>query len=147
MCIGHTFDAYHFCVRHGAESREAAMAIEVWRSVGNIGYLVELFFGVAIAVFGAIGVLRCCGWKSGNLGTAPIGTAPIEEQYNLSLDERRARDGDFGERDAEVTIRLEDRYLRRLHRHRCVVTIHNPLGSAESTGREVWYARDAPVEK
>ena len=27
--------------------------------------------------------------------------------------------------------RLEDGFLRRLHRHRCVVTIHKPLGTAQ----------------
>lgn len=111
------------------------MAIEVWRTVGNIGYLVELLLGVATAVFGAIGVLRCCSWKSCHLGAAPI-----EEQHNH--DEGPASDGGFPVGEAEVTIRLEDRYLRRLHRHRCVVTIHNPMGIAENTGREVWYARD-----
>jgi hypothetical protein len=116
------------------------MAIEIWRSVGNIGYLVELVLAVATAVFGVIGVLRCCGGKSGNPGVAPI-----EEQYDRG--DRQASDGGFLKCDAEVTIRLEDRYLRRLHRHRCVVTIHGPLGTTESTGREVWYARDAPIEK
>lgn len=143
------------------------MAIEIWRNVtlseitsareilatavlqgvsgissrlaflGDLGYLFELLLGAATAVFGAIGILRCFGWNPGNLGAGPI-----DERSNLSLDERRARDGDSWERDAEVTIRLEDKYLRRLHRHRCVVTIHSPLGTAESTGREAWYAKD-----
>ena len=111
------------------------MAIEVWRTIGNIGYLVELLLGVATAVFGAMGVLRCCSWKSSHLGAAPI-----EEQHNL--DECPARDGGLSGHDTEVTIRLEDRFPRRLHRHRCVVTIHNPMGITENTGREVWYARD-----
>ena len=104
--------------------------------LGELGYSLELLLGAATAVLGAIGVFRCFGRKAGN-----VDAAPINEQYKLSNDDRRASVRNPWE-PAEVTVRLENGFLRSLHRHRCVVTIHEPPGSAEKTEREAWYARD-----
>jgi hypothetical protein len=106
-------------------------------SLGKLIYLFELLLGAATVVFGIIGVFRCFGRDACNLGAALI-----DEHCSLLNDERRARGEVPSERDAEVTIRLEDGYLRILYRHRCIVTIDKPLGGAQSKGREVWYARD-----
>lgn len=143
------------------------MAIEIWRNVslggaaaivdvlaagplrnlccifsplgflGELGSFVELLLGATAAAFGAAGLVLCFGRKGHNLGATAI-----DEHSNHPNEEQASRIEDIAEPNAEVTIRLEDSFLRSLHRHRCVVTIHKPLGTAQSAGREVWYAKD-----
>ncbi|MGA8728015.1 MAG: hypothetical protein WB608_04635, partial [Terracidiphilus sp.] len=103
---------------------------------GQLVYLFESLLGVATAVLGAIGILHCFGKNA----LCP-GIADIDEQFNSLSNERQARVEDPSEPDAEVTIRLEDGHLWLLRRHRCIVTVHTPLGGVKNTGREVWYAR------
>ncbi len=42
------------------------------------------------------------------------------------------------DKDAEITIRLEDGHFRSLWRQRCLVTIHGRVGVVRKTGQEVW---------
>jgi hypothetical protein len=89
------------------------------------------------AVLVASGILMCFGRNSGNCDAARI-----DEHYRLSNDDacRRARDN--GKEEVEITIRLEDGYLRSPRRHRCIVTIHDRGEGVRKTGQEAWYARD-----
>jgi hypothetical protein len=105
-------------------------------SLGQLVYLFEILLGVATAVLGAIGILYCFGKNA----LCP-GTADIDQQRNSLSNERQARVEEPSEPDAEVTIRLEDGHLWLLRRHRCIVTVHTPLGGVKNTGREVWDAR------
>ena len=105
-------------------------------SLGQLVYLFEILLGVATAVLGAIGILYCFGKNA----LCP-GTADIDERRNSLSNERQARVEEPSEPDAEVTIRLEDGHLWLLRRHRCIVTVHTPLGGVKNTGREVWDAR------
>ncbi len=104
--------------------------------LGPLVYLFEILLGVGTAVLGSIGVLRCFGKNA----VCP-GSAHIDEQCNSLSNERQVPVEEPSEPDAEVTIRLEDGHLWLLRRHRCIVTVHTPLGGVKNTGREVWYAR------
>jgi len=42
------------------------------------------------------------------------------------------------DKDAEVTIRLEDGHFRSLWKQRCLVTIRDRVGVVRKTGQEVW---------
>jgi len=106
--------------------------------LGQIGYLSELLLGTATLVMGVLGVFRCLGRS-----THDFGAGRIDEQCNPSNGEQQGRDECASKRDVEVTIRLENGFLRTLHRQRCIVTIRRPSGGVQDTGREVWYARDA----
>jgi len=105
-------------------------------SLGQLVYLFEILLGVAAAVMGAIGILRCFGKNA----LCP-GITHIDEQCNSLSNERQAGPEEPSEPDAEVTIRLDEGHLWLLRRHRCIVTVHAPLGGVKNTGREVWYAR------
>lgn len=105
-------------------------------SVGELAYLFEALLGVAMAVFAAVGFVR-------SFGRNPLssGSALIAEKCTSLSDERQAPVEGPSERNAEVTIRLDDRHLWLLSRNRCIVTFQTPLGGAQITGREVWYAK------
>ncbi len=131
------------CVTHGDTTATRNILATVvlqggssWLAyLGQLAYLFEILLGVATAVLGAIGILYCFGRNA----LCP-GTAHIDEQCNSLSNERQARVEEPSEPDAEVTIRLEDGHLW-LRRHRCIVTVHTPLGGVKNTGRGVLYAR------
>jgi len=85
----------------------------------------------------AAGILMCFGRNSGNCDVTRI-----DEDHRLSNDAPRSRARGHGEEEVEITIRLEDGYLRSLRRHRCIVTIHDRGEGVRKTGQEAWYARD-----
>ena len=105
-------------------------------SLGELAYLFEILLGAATAMLGAIGLLRCS-----RRSALYSGAALIDEKCHSLSNERLARVVEPSEPDAEVTIRLEDGHLWLLRRHRCIVTVHTPLGGVKNTGREVWDAR------
>lgn len=105
--------------------------------LGELGFFFELLLGATAAALGTFGLLLCLGRKGRNLSATVI-----DEHSNHPNQEQASRIEDVSEPNADVTIRLEDDFLRSLHRHRCVVTIHKPLGTAQSAAREVWYAKD-----
>lgn len=105
--------------------------------LGELSFFVELLLGTTAAAFGTAGLVFCFGRKDHSLGATAI-----DECSNYPNEEQASRIEEIAEPNSEVTIRLEDSFLRSLHRHRCVVTIHKPLGTAQSAGREVWYAKD-----
>ena len=102
------------CVTHGetAATRDILAMVVLqggssWLiSLGQLVYQFEILLGVATAVLGAIGILRCFGKNA----LCP-GTADIDEQCNSLSNERQARVEEPSEPDAEVTIRLEDGHL------------------------------------
>lgn len=104
---------------------------------GQIGYLLELLLSISAAVMGLIGVLRCC---AGSI--CDLGMAHVHEQCSPSNHERQVQPADGTEQDVEVTIRLEGRFLRSLHRQRCIVTIGRPWNSIHCAGQEIGYPRD-----
>lgn len=105
---------------------------------GQIGYLFELLLlGTTTIVMSTIGVLRCFGQNPFSLGTDGL-----DKEDDSPDDQRQMRREGASERELEVTIRLEDGFLRTLHRHRCIVTTRELSGDAQNRGREVWYARD-----
>jgi hypothetical protein len=104
--------------------------------VGELAYLFEALLGVAMAVFAAVGFVRSFGRNA-----LSSGSALIAETCTSLSDERQAPvEGPSGQ-DAEVTIRLDERHLWLLRRHRCIVTFQTPLGGDQIAGREVWYAK------
>lgn len=42
------------------------------------------------------------------------------------------------DKDAEITVRLEDGHFRSLWKQRCLVTIHGGVGAVRKTGQEGW---------
>ncbi len=104
-------------------------------SLGELVYLFEILLGTATAVLGAIGVFRCFGGNA----LCP-GPALVDEQCTRLNAERQGPVQQPSEWDPEVTIRLENGHLWPLRRHRCIVTVRTSVGSAQSAGREVWYA-------
>lgn len=118
-------------------SKGASLFLSRLALLGQIGFFLELLAAAAAFVLGAIGICRCfCP------GSHDICAAHINEQHHPSNDEREAQNEGDPERNVEVTIRLENGFLRTLHKHRCIVTIRRSSGSAQDSGREVWYARD-----
>jgi hypothetical protein len=105
--------------------------------LGQLAYMVEILLGAAMAVLGAIGLLCCF---RGN--TLCAGDAHIDEHCDSLNNERQAPVGGPSKEDGGVTIRLENGHLWLLRRHRCIVTVHAAVGSAQHGGREIWYARD-----
>lgn len=105
--------------------------------LGQIGYFFELLLGVATVAIGIVGVFRCSSWRSRDSATARL-----DEQCNPPDGEPPAGSEGASAQNVEIAIRLEDGFLRALHRHRCVVTIHGPTGSIQSAEREIWYARE-----
>lgn len=106
--------------------------------LGEFACFFQFLLGAATAVLGAMGVLFCCGRNA----LCPD-TATIDERSRLLGDERDAGVEEFPERNAEVTIRLEDRHLWPLRRHRCIVTVRSAFGGAQKSGQEVWLAKGA----
>ncbi len=80
------------------------------------------------------------------VGTLPYGLAIIAVTVFLwFLAERGnprlvlcAVPNDPRDKDAEITVRLEDGHFRSLWRQRCLVTIHGRVGVVRKTGQEVW---------
>lgn len=105
-------------------------------SVGELAYLFEVLLGTAMAVLAAVGLVRSFGRNA--LFPSP---ALIDEQRKSLCNEPQEPVERPSEQDGEVTVRLEDRHLWMFGRHRCIVTVHAALGSSQSAGREVWYAR------
>lgn len=104
-------------------------------SLGEFVYLFEILLGTAMAVLGAIGVFCCFGSNA----LCP-GPALVDERCARWNAERQGSVQQPSEQDPEVTIRLENGHLWPLRRHRCIVTVGTSVGSAQSAGREVWYA-------
>ena len=136
------------CVGHGeiraavdslaaVASQSASLDLSRLALLGQIAYLFELLLGSAIVAIGIVGVFRCS-----RLTPSDFDALPIHAQCNSSGNEPQSRDQDSSRRDADVTIRLDEGFLRALHRRRCIVTIREPLSSVHSAGREVWYARE-----
>lgn len=90
-----------------------------------------------IPVLIASGILATCGRNSRN-----VDFVSINEGSNLSTEDPGARAHGPWDENVEVTIRLEKGYLRRLCRHRCIVTIHDRGRGAWKAGQEAGYARD-----
>jgi hypothetical protein len=92
--------------------------------------------GTTVAVLIASGLLVCFGQYVDNIGTTLINETnkSTNEHSGTLLHDSRDHDG-------EVTIRLEQGLTRTLRRHRCIVTIHDRMGSRK-TSQEAWYARD-----
>lgn len=74
--------------------------------------------------------------------TDNVDSAPISEDNKLSNDDSRSFARGHWDEDVEVTIRLEDGYVRNLRGRRCIVTIHDRGGGVQKAGQEAWYARD-----
>jgi len=105
-------------------------------SVGELAYLFEALLGAAMAVIAAVGLLYSFGRNA-----LSSGSALIAEKCTSLSDERQAPvEGPSGQ-DAEVTIRLDERHLWLLRRHRCIVTFQSSLGGDQKAGQEVWYAK------
>lgn len=104
--------------------------------LGQLAYVVEILLAVAMAVMGAVGLL-CCFRRN----ALCAGRAQIDEHCDSLNNERQAPVREPSKEHGEVTIRLENRHLWLPHRHRCIVTVHAHVGSAQSSGRETWYAR------
>jgi hypothetical protein len=121
-----------------AVSQSASAFLSRVAVLGQIGYLFELLFATAAVVLATIGVFRSFG-----LMARECCAAHIDEQHQLSKDEREVQNEGASERNVEVTVRLEDGFLHALRRHRCIVTVRRLSGGAQDAGREVWYARDA----
>jgi hypothetical protein len=84
----------------------------------------------------ASGILVCFGRNTDN-----VEASPINEDNKLSNAHSRSFARDPWDEDVEVTIRLEDAYVRSLRGRRCIVTIHDRGGGVQKTGQEAWYAR------
>jgi hypothetical protein len=117
---------------------EERMTTELWRGLpfgglGELVYAFELLLGASTALISFIGVLLCL--------TGANGRVPLDEQQLNSASENHPsiESVPFGE-DAQVTIRLEPVSFQLFRRHRCVVTIREPLAGAADKNREVWYA-------
>ena len=124
-------DGLAMVVLHGAANILLHLA-----SVGELAYLFEALLGVAMAVFAAVGFVRSFGQNALSSGSALI----AEKCTSLSVERQTPRE-ESSERNAEVTIRLDDRHFWPLRRHRCVVTFQTSLGGAQIAGREGWYAK------
>ena len=116
------------------------MTTELWRGwpfggLGELLYAFELLLGASTALMSFIGVLLCL--------MGANGIAALNERDRSSASEGRPliESASIGE-DAQVTIRLEQESFRLFRRHRCVVTIREPLADATEKDREVWYAED-----
>jgi hypothetical protein len=105
-------------------------------SLGELAYLFEALLGLAMAVFAAVGFVRSFGRNA-----LSSGSALIAEKCTSLSDERQAPAEGPSRQDAEVTIRLDERHLWLLRRHRCIVTFQTHLGGDQIAGREVWYAK------
>ena len=105
--------------------------------LGQIGYFIEFLLGTAAVAIGIVGMFECS-----RLTSSDFDAPHIDEQCHPTNDELAVRDQGFSMRDDEVTIRLDGRFLRTFHRHRCIVTIRGTSGSVRDGGQEVWYARD-----
>ncbi|MGD0466894.1 MAG: hypothetical protein ABSA54_00825 [Terriglobales bacterium] len=85
----------------------------------------------------ASGILVCFGRNTDN-----VDASPINEDNKLSNADSRSFAREPWDEDVEVTIRLEDGYVRSLRRRRCIVTIHDRGDGVRKAGQEAWYARD-----
>lgn len=104
--------------------------------LGQLAYVVEILLAVAMAVMGAVGLL-CCFRRN----ALCAGDAQIDEHRDSLNNERQAPVGEPSKENGEVTIRLDNGHLWLLRRHRCIVTVHAHVESAQNGGREIWYAR------
>lgn len=105
--------------------------------LGELAYLLEFLLGLAGALLGLVGVLRCFGRNA-----LCSDNTPIDEKRKLSSDERKAPVEEPSERNSEVTVRLDERHLWLLRRRRCIVTFHTSVGDAHNAEQEVWYAKN-----
>ena len=103
--------------------------------LGQLAYMVEILLAAAMAVLGAVGLLCCF---RGN--ALRPGNAHIDEHCDSVNIERQTLVGEPSE-DGEVTVRIDDGHLWLPRRHRCIVTVHAYVGSAQHVAREIWYAR------
>jgi hypothetical protein len=141
------FELWNCCLTHG----ETTAAVEVLETVvfqkdsstflwaatlGDLAYLFEILLGAAAAMLGAIGVLRS--FCRNALRPAP---ALIAETCTSLSHERGVPAAKASGQDTEVTIRLDERHLWLLRRHRCVVTLQTPWRGAQIAEREVWYSK------
>lgn len=92
---------------------------------------------ISIALVIPSAVLLCFGRQVG-LGSRVV---IRENRRSSSLDSRAVSDI-FRDVDVGVTVRLETGLLRRLHKQRCIVTVHDLSSGAHKTGKEARYARD-----
>ena len=104
--------------------------------LGQLAYVVEILLAVAMVVMGAVGLL-CCFRRN----ALCAGHAQIDEHCDSLNNEGQTPVRQPSKELGEVTIRLENRHLWLLHRHRCIVTVHAHVGSAQHGGREIWDAR------
>jgi hypothetical protein len=93
--------------------------------------------GTIASLLIASGILVCLGPSSDK-----VDPAFIDENNKSSSEHSCGLPHGFKDEDVEVTIRLEDGYLRGLWKNRCIVTIHDRAGGVQSTGQEAWYARE-----
>lgn len=87
-----------------------------------------------VAVLIASGYLVCFGRNANR-----VDVAPIDENNRSSHEHLCALPHDHWDQDVEVTIRLEDSFIRSLRRHRCIVTIRDRVRGVQTTGQETWY--------
>jgi hypothetical protein len=113
--------------------RGTSIILSRFAPFGEVACLLELLLGAATAVMGACGVLVCLDRHFCSVDVSPIGA-----EYRLPDDDRYARAISPREEGAEVTVRLEGRYPRFLHRSRCIVIIQESRNGALEKGQEAW---------
>ena len=117
--------------------RGVSIVFSRFAPLGELAYLLEILLGAATAVMGAGGVLVCLGRDVYKVDASPIG-----EECRLPDGDLCARTINSWEEHAEVTVRLEERYPRLLHRYRCIVIIHDSRKGALEKGQEAWHVGD-----
>lgn len=117
----------------------ASLIVSRFVPFGELACLLEILLGAATAVMGASGILMCFGRDVCNVDASPIGEEYKlpDEKYKLRDDDRCARAP--WEEHAEITVRLEGRYPRLLHRHRCIVMIQDSGKGGQEKGQEAWH--------
>jgi hypothetical protein len=113
--------------------RGTSIILSRFAPFGEVASLLELLLGAATAVMGACGVLVCLDRHFCSVDVSPIGA-----EYRLPDDNPYARAINYREEDADVTVRLEGRYLGFLHRARCIVIIQESRNGVLEKGQEAW---------